>query len=100
MPRKLKRNSRSARRRCSRLADAAQVGQGNEGDHADAKGRPVSRQPGEVRALGSRGDRLHPGSDGDRHRQDVVHQQGRGGSQPCGGAEVLLGDDVRPAAEG
>ena len=67
------------------LADAAQVDQHDDED-ADASraGRGCRAQLRERRR-----DRGHAGRDADRHGQDVVDQQGRGGDEPGQLPEVL-----------
>ena len=61
----------------SRLADATQIGEGDEGDKPHAERHAVGQQHRE----GGR-QRGHAGGDADRHCEHVVDQQRRGRHQP------------------
>jgi hypothetical protein len=79
----------------SRLADAAQVADGEDREKPEA---PLDTIGVELRKRGR--NRQHTGRDAHRDRQRVVDEQRRGGDQSGVRADVLLGDDVGAAAVG
>ena len=84
---------RRKRERVSRLAHASKVDEHEQHEHREAESDRVRRKLGNGRRDGEH-------ARGDRHRggEDVVGEQRGGGDESGGGAEVLLGDDVRPTA--
>ncbi len=79
----------------ARLADAAQVGDGDAHDGQQAQPHPVGEQTGK-----GRGDRVDAGRRRHRHGQHVVDEQGGARQQRGQDAEVVLGHDVGAAPLG
>ena len=76
-----------------RLADAAQVHEGEEDDGGERERDLVRREAGD-----DRGEGEYPGCDGDGDGEDVVDEEGGRADEARQRAEVLLGDDVGAAA--
>ena len=77
------------------LLGAAQVHQGDQRQHAEAKRQGIG-----VQRRHGRDQRAHPGRDAHRDVQHVVHHQRRRGQQPGIGPEVLPRHRVGPAIAG
>ncbi len=77
----------------ARLAEAAQVGEGDEADEAHTEGYAMGQELWKRRGEGG-----HPGGHAHGHGQHVVDQKRGGGHQPRGRAEVGAGHDVGAAA--
>ena len=77
------------------LPDAAQVDDGHDHHRRHAQHDAVAEQPRH-----RRGDGGDAGRDAHRHREHVIDQEGGAGDQRGVRPQVVLGDDVRPAAFG
>ncbi len=77
------------------FAQAAQIGQGDEGEQGEGDGDAVGPQLRE-----GRGQRLDPRGEADRRGQQVADQQRRGGHQPGERAQVFPRHHVGAAAGG
>ena len=71
------------------LGQAAEVEEGDHGEHGQAEGEGVGRERAECG-----GQRAHPGSDRDRDGEDVVHDQRGSRQQRQARSEIGPGDRI------